>query len=121
VLDNFNELFRNSRAAVAKHKGELGEGDKMLVAAYLSKAAKGQFGDNVFNELKEIFAKPSNGNGETKHITPRVRIHKIMPVSLVVLFIWSSGLGFVISERRSSTPYNEIGLSKVSRVFAKLV
>jgi len=25
VLDDLNELFRNSRAAVAKHKGELGE------------------------------------------------------------------------------------------------
>jgi hypothetical protein len=70
VLDDFNELFRNSRAAVAKHKGELGKGDEMLVADYLKKAAKGQFGDTVFNELKEIFAELSNGNGETKQITP---------------------------------------------------
>jgi hypothetical protein len=70
VLDDFNELFRNSRAAVAKHKGELGEGDEMLVEAYLKKAAKRQFGDNIFNELKEIFTKLSNGNGETKQITP---------------------------------------------------
>ena len=69
VLDNFNELFRNSRAAVAKHKGELGEGDQMLVATYLKKAAKGQFGDNIFNELKEIFTKLSDGNSETKQIT----------------------------------------------------
>jgi hypothetical protein len=59
VLDDFNELFRNARAAIAKHKGELGEGDEMLVKAYLKKAAKGQFGDNIFNELKEIFTKPS--------------------------------------------------------------
>jgi hypothetical protein len=68
VLDDFNELFRNSRAAVAKHKGELGEGDERLVADYLKKAAKGQFGDNIFNELKETFTKLSNG--ETKQITP---------------------------------------------------
>jgi hypothetical protein len=73
VLDNFNELFRNSRAAVAKHKGELGEGDEMMVAAYLKKAAKGQFGDKIFNELKGIFTKSSNGNGETRQITPRAR------------------------------------------------
>ena len=73
VLDNFNELFRNSRAAVAKHKGELGEGDQMMVAAYLKKAAKGQFGDKIFNELKGIFRKSGNGNGETRRITPRAR------------------------------------------------
>jgi hypothetical protein len=66
VLNDFNELFRNSRAAVAKHKGELGKGDEMLVADYLEKAAKGQFGDKIFNELKETFAKLSNGNGEAK-------------------------------------------------------
>jgi hypothetical protein len=63
VLDNFNELFRNSRAAVAKHKGERGEGDEMMVEAYLKKAAKGQFGEKIFNELKEIFTKPSAVQG----------------------------------------------------------
>ena len=44
VLNEFKELFQNSRAAVAKHKGELGERDERRVEAYLKKAAKGQFG-----------------------------------------------------------------------------
>ena len=70
VLDEFTELFQNSRVVVAKHKGELAEGDKTLVADYLKKAAKGQFGKETFNELKETFTKLSNGNGETKQVTP---------------------------------------------------
>jgi len=41
----------------------------MRVAAYLKRAAKGQFGDTIFNELKATFTKLSNGNGETEHIT----------------------------------------------------
>jgi hypothetical protein len=66
VLNDFNELFRNSQEAVAKHKGELGERDERRVAAYLKKAAKGDFGDKIFNELKEIITKPNNDGGENK-------------------------------------------------------
>jgi hypothetical protein len=65
VLDEFNELYRNSRATVAKHKGELGEGDEMLVEDYLKKAVKGEFGDHVFNDLKKLFTNLSKGNDET--------------------------------------------------------
>jgi hypothetical protein len=65
VLDEFNELYRNSRATVAKHKGELGEGDEMLVEDYLKKAAKGQFGDHIFNDLKKLLTTLSKGHDET--------------------------------------------------------
>jgi hypothetical protein len=71
--DEFDELFRNSRAVVAKHKGELGIGDERLVIAYLRKAAKGQFGEKIFNELKEIFINPSGGNSEKKQKPEPVR------------------------------------------------
>jgi hypothetical protein len=66
VLDEFNELYRNSRATVAKHKGELGEGDEKLVEDYLKKAAKGQFGDQIFNELKKLFTHLSKGDETSK-------------------------------------------------------
>jgi hypothetical protein len=62
VLDEFNELYRNSRATVAKHKGELGEGDEKLVEDYLKKAAKGQFGDHIFNNLKKLVTNLSEGD-----------------------------------------------------------
>ena len=66
AVDEFNELFRKSRAAVAKHKGELGITDEDRVAAYLRKAGNGEFGEEIFNELKEIFTHPTGRNGGTK-------------------------------------------------------
>jgi hypothetical protein len=66
AVKEFNELFHNSRAAVANYKGDLSRGDEKRVVAYLKKAAKGEFGERVFRELKEIFANASGGNGETK-------------------------------------------------------
>jgi hypothetical protein len=71
AVDDFKELFRNSRAVVAKHKGELGQGDEKLVADYLKKAAKGEFGEETFNELKEIFTGQSDGKTLTKKIALR--------------------------------------------------
>jgi hypothetical protein len=62
AVKEFNELFHNSRAAVARYKGDLSRGDEKRVVAYLEKAAKGEFGDKVFNELREIFTHP---NGRT--------------------------------------------------------
>ena len=62
AVKEFNELFNNSRAAVAKYRGDLSRGDEKRVVAYLEKAAKGEFGDKIFNELKEIFTHP---NGRT--------------------------------------------------------
>ena len=62
AVKEFNELFHNSRAAVARYKGDLTARDEKRVVAYLEKAAEGEFGDKIFNKLKEIFTHP---NGRT--------------------------------------------------------
>jgi hypothetical protein len=73
AVDEFNQLLSNSQAVVAEHKGELGIGDEKRVAAYLTKAAKGDFGPKVFKELKEIFTNPPSGNEGAKHAPEPVR------------------------------------------------
>jgi hypothetical protein len=73
TVKEFNKLFQDSRAAVAQYKGELGQGDENRVVAYLRKAAKGEFGEEILNELKEILANPSNGDGEKKKTSEHVR------------------------------------------------
>lgn len=69
AVNEFKKLFSDSRVAVAKYKGELGQGDEKRVIAYLKKAAKGDFGEKIFVELKEIFTDLSGGDGEKEKNT----------------------------------------------------